>query len=322
MDRQSKARLKWIQHYKEFGDAGLTCRRFGVSRPTLRKWFRRHEQEGEAGLSNRSRRPHKSPSKKIHPEQEQWILELRKERKLGARRIQHELIRLHNYPVSVATIHKVLNQHNVSRLSRKKIPKHYKRYEKSLPGERVQMDTCKIAPGLYQYTAVDDLSRFMVAELYPRQTGENTLDFLEVVLDSFAVPVQVLQTDRGAEFMAMKVQQRLQDLHIKFRPTRPRSPQLNGKVERAQRTIKEEFYSWVDMDSPDLAGELGSWLIYYNYQRVHGSLSCTPSERFCSRIHDAPLWGQIFEQYDDRKERYQERNYKQDLIISKLKRSM
>lgn len=154
---------------------------------------------------------------------------------------------------------------------------------KDLPGEVVQMDTIKIAPGIYQYTAVDDFSRFMMAELYPRRTASDTLQFLELVLDSFAMPVQGIQTDRGGESMALSVQRRLQELCIKFRPTRPAAPHLNGKVERAQRTVLKGLYSNLDVDRADLAEELAVWLIHYNYQRLHGSLGVSPIEKMCER---------------------------------------
>lgn len=77
-------------------------------------------------------------------------MEIRKKRRLGARGIQHELIRLHNYNLSLATIHKVLQSHQVAPLHRLRRDKKFKRYEKKQPGERVQPDTVKIAPGIYQ----------------------------------------------------------------------------------------------------------------------------------------------------------------------------
>ncbi len=59
---------------------------------------------------------------------------------------------------------------------------------------------------------------------------------------------------------------------IKFRPVKPASPHLNGKVERSQRTDLEEFYSTVDLKSPDLSAQLQSWQDHYNQDRPHGSL--------------------------------------------------
>ena len=83
--------------YLQTDDAGLTCRRCGISRPTLRKWTRRYQEVGLVGLKSRSRRPKQSPGRRVFAEQEQWIRELRTERKLGARRIQTELIRLYSF---------------------------------------------------------------------------------------------------------------------------------------------------------------------------------------------------------------------------------
>jgi len=46
-DRTERQRRGWIMAYRVLGDAGAVCRRFGVSRPTLRKWLRRYEQEAK-----------------------------------------------------------------------------------------------------------------------------------------------------------------------------------------------------------------------------------------------------------------------------------
>jgi len=87
--------------------------------------------------------------------------------------------------------------------------KKHKRYQKEVPGERVQIDTCKIRPGMYQFTAVDDCTRYLVVEIYPRRTAKNTLLFLEKVCEEMPFPIQRIQTDRGTEFFAHKVQERL-----------------------------------------------------------------------------------------------------------------
>jgi transposase InsO family protein len=114
------------------------------------------------------------------------------------------------------------------------------------------MDVCKIGPGCYQYTAVDDCSRYIVVGLFHRRTAVNTLSFLDKTVDEMPFAIQRIQTDRGREFFADKVQKRLLSWAIKFRLIKPRSPQLNGKVERAQRTALEEFWSSVELGTPDL----------------------------------------------------------------------
>jgi len=116
------------------------------------------------------------------------------------------------------------------------------------------MDTCKIAPNLYQYTAIDDRTRYRVLRLYARRTVTNTLDFIDCVIDEMPFPIQRFQTDRGREFFAIKVQEKFMEKGIKFRPNRPGSPHLNGKVERSQRTDKMEFYATVDLADEDLDG--------------------------------------------------------------------
>jgi transposase len=122
MDKLQKARLGWIKLYEEVGDAGMVCRRCGISRPTLRKWLKRYEKDGIDGLKELNRKPLNS-QKKITIEQEKFILSLRNERKLGVRRVQSEMKRLHDISLSLATIHKIFKKHNLPYLQKKR---HYR----------------------------------------------------------------------------------------------------------------------------------------------------------------------------------------------------
>lgn len=149
-----RTRLKWVQLYQTTNDAGLVCRRCGISRPTLRKWWRRFQADGEDGLHEHSRTPHKTPSPKVTAHYEKLILKFRRERNLGAKRIQAELLRHHNWRVSTSTIWKVFARHQVPPLRRHRTPQSPIRYGRPVPGECVQVDTMKIAPGIYQYTAL------------------------------------------------------------------------------------------------------------------------------------------------------------------------
>jgi len=247
----------------------------------------------------------------------------RKGQKLGARRIQSELIWRHRWKVSLATIHKVLNRRQVKPLVRLRRKAHFKRYERPVPGDRVQMDTMKLRPGLYQYTAVDDCSRFMVVGIYPRRTAANTLDFLDRVIEEMPFPIQRIQTDRGREFFAHKVQERLVDWAIKFRPVKPRSPHLNGKVEQAQKTVVDEFYSLADLADPDLQDRLEEWQFHYNWLRGHGSLAGkAPIDRVSNRSKQTPFLEQVEAWYDPAKERLREADYSLDLKLAKLKGSL
>jgi transposase InsO family protein len=310
MDADARTRLGWIRLYEQVGNAGLVCRRCGIARPTLRRWWRRYQAEGEAGLEARSRRPHRSPGRKVLAEQEELILRLRRERKLGIKRLRNELVRRRGLELALDTIHKVLVRHGENRLERPRLKrKGTKRYSRPVPGDRVQMDTCKIGPGLYQYTAIDDCSRWQVLAVYPDRSAASTLDFLERVLEGMPFPVQRVQTGRGGEFFAHEVQGELRERRIKFRPNRPRAPHLNGKVERVQRTALEEFWPTVDPKAPDLATRLEEWRTLYNHHHPHGALGGgTPAERIEQLAATIPAPEAVRAAYDPSREPVRSQN--------------
>jgi transposase InsO family protein len=322
VEQAIRTRLKWVQLYQRTNDAGLVCRRCGISRPTLRKWWRRFQTAGEAGLREHSRCPLRTPLPKVTPQYEKLILQFRRKRNLGAKRIQAELLRHHNWRVSTATIWKVLARHQVPPLRRHCTPQSPIRYSRPIPGERVQVDTTKIAPGIYQYTAIDDCTRFRVLGIYSRRTAKNSVRFLEErMIDEFLFPIQRIQSDRGAEFFGLEFQKAMQNNSIKFRPIRPRSPHLNGKVERSQKTDKIEFYTTVDLADSELVQRLEEWQFSYNWHRPHSSLKGkTPMERYCELIEQTPLNEEACQDYDADKEPVQERNYKIEMQLRKLKR--
>jgi transposase InsO family protein len=305
----ARTRLGWVRFCEQVGDAGLVCRRCGISRPTLRKWWRRYQAEGEAGLEARSHRPHRSPNRKIFAEQEALVRRLRRARKLGIEMLRNELARRHGLRLALDTTHKVLVRHGGNRLKRPRLKrKGTRRYSRPAPGDRVRMDTCKIRPGLHQYTAIDDCSRFQVLGVFPRRTAANTLAFLDRVAAEMPFPVQRVQTDRGQEFFAYGVQGRLRDRRIKFRPVgsaapNPRAPHLDGKVERVQRTALEEFWPTVDPKDPGLAAHLAAWQGFYNHHRPHGALGAgTPAERIAELAPKIPTSEAVRAAYDPSRE--------------------
>ncbi len=320
MDLEQRKRLKWVRLFEEYVDAGKVCLKCGISRPTLRKWAKRYSEYGIDGLKDQSRKPQRSPNTKVDSSIEKMILDYRNKRKLGARRLQIELQRNEGVKLSLATIHKVLKRNNCKPLSGKRVKERkFIRYSRPVPGERIQMDTCKIAPSVYQFTAIDDCTRFQVVKLYPRRTASNTLDFLEKVMEEMPFPIQRVQTDRGREFFALKVQERFMEWGIKFRPIKPRSPHLNGKVERVQKTDLQEFYAVEDLKDPKLSENLEHWQFHYNWHRPHSSLNGkTPMEKVCGLSDKTPFWDDVEAMYDENSERIQEQNYMADLTLRKL----
>ena len=172
-----KARRTWVETYRQTGHAGLTCRRCGISRPTLRKWSRRFEADGEAGLTDR-------------------VLSLRRDRNLGSKRLQAELIRLEATRLSTSTIHRVLADAKAKPIRRSKRPKQSKCYNRPTAGDRVQIDSTKVAKGMVQFTAVDDCTRMRVLGLYPDKTGVSAAHFFEEwVLKELPFPIERVQSD-------------------------------------------------------------------------------------------------------------------------------
>ena len=185
------------------------------------------------------------------------------------------------------------------------------------------MDTCKIAPGRYQYTAVDDCTRYRVLRLYTCRTAVNTLNFLNCVIEEMPFPVQRVQTDRGREFFAVKVQERLKQYSIKFRPNKPGSPHLNGKVERLHQTDRAEFYATVDLTDDNLDLLLTEWQHYYNWDRPHSAHhGKSPMEHYFQLSDDTPYSDEAYELYEPSLERIQNPNYRVDLELRRLKRSL
>lgn len=308
-----KARRTWVDTYRETRDAGLTCRRCGISRPTLRKWDRRFKTDGEAGLLSKSRRPHKTAASKRTDALCDRVLTLRKERNLGSKRLQAELLRIDGVRLSTSTLHRVLADADVKPLVRPKRPRHPKRYNRPTAGDRVQVDSMKLANGLIQFTAIDDCTRMRVLGLYPDKTSASAAHFFEErVLKEMPFPIERIQSDRGGEFIGGEFMGTLRRHKIKLRPIRPRSPHLNGKVERSQQTDLMEFYA-LEIDGegryrkakePEgMAERLSAWQQFYNEVRPHGGIGGkTPTQRLAEVAQLTPTRAEMDARYDPSKE--------------------
>lgn len=242
---------------------------------------------------------------------EQLVQSIRTEFKFGPQRIQIHLLRVHQIEISTATIWRVLKKHNVPAIKKYRKHNDYVRYSRPIPGERVQMDVTKIGPRCYQFTAVDDCTRLRALKLYPNKKAESTVDFLGYVLDIFQFPIQRVQTDWGTEFFNDLFQYELAEHFIKFRPIKPRSPHLNGKVERSQLSDKSEFYSTIPRmeRNMSLSPKLLEWQRFYNHKRPHASLNGkTPYEKYQELEHLIPIQPEVTAKYWEKHEEVHSRN--------------
>src|SRR5580704_7206172 len=292
-------RSKFLEHAKRNGNVSATCRYFGISREKFYKWKKRFEQLGAAGLADRPTRPHHSPNATPRAVVSK-VLYLRQNYHFGAGRIRDYVKRFHAIRIAGATVQNILRKHGLGRLpaNQKHQPhgKRWQRYEKPQPGHRLQMDVkfLERIPGakkrLYQFTAIDDCTRIRVLKIYDACNQSTAIDFVDEVIRRLPFRIHVVQTDNGAEFQS-KFHWHLDELDIRHVFIRPRTPRLNGKVERSHRVDNEEFYQLLDKhgisDDVHLFNKkLREWENYYNYDRPHGGLGGqTPFERLLERAN-------------------------------------
>jgi transposase InsO family protein len=280
----------------------------GISRATGYKWLRRFRDEGAAGLVDRSSRPHRSP-RRTPDDVEQRIVALRRRDKVGPWRIGHEL------GLASSTVHRVLVRHGLNRLCWLDRPsgRVIRRYERSRPGELVHVDTKKLgripdgggwrAHGREQrphdrrrrvgfefvHSMVDDHSRLAYSEIHDREDAASSVAFLEHAVAFFAahdVRIERVLTDNAFVYRRSRAWHDALDQHqIDHRRIRPYRPQSNGKVERYNRTLLDEWaYADIFESNEARRDALTRWLNRYNYQRAHRAIGAPPA----SRINNVP----------------------------------
>ena len=184
---------------------------------------------------------------------------------------------------------------------RKRPSRKARRYpELTRPGEKVQIDVKEVpyhclkgaakrdGKHLYQWTAIDECTRFRFVYGYEEHTPENSVDFLERLLRAFPFPIQAIQTDNGIEFTYCFISDQelcpfetaLARKQIAHKLIPPRTPWHNGKVERSHRTDQRCFYDWEKFaDVRELNRKLGAHLAWYNSRLMRSLAWLTPLQR-------------------------------------------
>lgn len=279
--RDISRKLRVLKHVQGSRNVSKTCRYFGISRTSFYEWKRAYQRAGESGLVNSKPCPRNIPLR-IPVEIEKKILYLRKKYHLGQLRISWFLERYHGIKVSPGGVRGVLLRHGLNRLPQnaKKRTVQTHRYEKQVPGHHIQVDVKFLklhdAAGRrirrFQFTAIDDATRVRAFKIYRRHTQENAIKFINYVIAKFPFRIHTVRTDNGHEFQA-KFHWHLADLGIRHVYIKPRTPRLNGKVERSHGTDEVEFYQLLEYtDDVDLNAKLNQWEQYYNFHRPHGAL--------------------------------------------------
>lgn len=177
-------KLKVFKYAQEVGNIAKAFRYYGISRETYYEWQRRYKKDGELGLINSKPCP-QNPKLRVSAAIEEQILHLRQNYHFGADRIAWYLARYHDIKISPAGVYCVLKRNNLNRLPsnmRKRSIKQFKRYEKQVPGHRIQIDVKflnfqKDGENIrrYQYTAIDDSTRARALKIYERHNQATLL---------------------------------------------------------------------------------------------------------------------------------------------------
>jgi transposase InsO family protein len=280
----------------------------GISRVTAHKWVRRWRTEGEAGLHDRSSRPlttpHRTPART-----EAQVCRLRQARKLGPARIGPIL----DLPAS--TVHRILTRHGLNRLAFLDRPtgRLIRRYERDRPGELVHVDVKKLGRipdggghkvhgrhagrpirGMgfdYVHSAVDDHTRLAYSEIHRDEKAATCAGFLDRAAAFFQTVgidrIERVLTDNAWPYRkSFAWRDALARLGASGKLTRAYRPQTNGKVERFNRTLLDEWaYLRPYTTNIERTEALQDFLHTYNHHRSHTALAGQPP---ITRVNNAP----------------------------------
>jgi transposase InsO family protein len=280
-----------------------------ISRQCAYKWWRRYEADGPAGLVDRSSRPRSCPHQ-TSARLERRIVALRQSRKLGPARLAGIV------GVPASTVHRVLVRHGMNRLRWMDRPtgRVIRRIETDHCGELIHIDVKKLARipdggghrmhgragttngsmskrGLgytHVHTAIDAYSRLAYSEFAGPENTDACVAFLDRAVAWFSargITIERILTDNGNGYRSREWKRRCIELGIRHTRTRPYRPATNGKVERFNRTLLDEWaYARLWRSETSRARALASWLHRYNHHRHHTAIGGPPA----SRINNQP----------------------------------
>jgi transposase InsO family protein len=284
---------------------------FMVDPNTARKWAQRYRAEGVAGMSDRSSRPHHSPTR-TSQELVRRIVRLRWRHRLGPVQIAGRT----GLPAS--TVHAVLVRCRLNRLSHidRVTGEPLRRYEHPHPGSLIHVDVTKFGnipdggghrfvgrqqggknkrntPGLprgadykprtgiaFLHTVIDDHSRLAYVEICANEQAATATGVLRRAVAWFTeqgVTVERVLSDNGAAYRSNAWREACTELGITPKRTRPYRPQTNGKIERFHRTLAEGWaYARLYDSDQQRRDALPGWLHFYNHHRVHSAIGNKP----------------------------------------------
>ncbi len=305
LSRQARVRLEMLDWHDRHGRCVTrTARHFGYSRPTLYRWLARYDRHRLESLEDRSSRPARRRRPTWTLAQLVAVRRLRLAYPRWGKDKLAVLLRREGLAISVSMVGRILERLRATgelrepahrRISARKrawrrphAVRKPREFSAVRPGDLVQVDTLDVrpVPGLVlkQFTARDVVSRWDVLELAGSASARSAVAILDALAARMPFAVRAISVDNGSEFMA-GFEQACAERGITLYTLPPRSPKLNGSVERANGTHTTEFYEITDAEPvlADLRPALLAWETVYNTVRPHQALGyLTPAEYLAS----------------------------------------
>jgi putative transposase len=305
ISREARLRLHWMDYYKAHEEnAALTCRHFGISRQTFYRWKRRYDPKNLKTLESRSHRPRRTRQPTYSIELVKAVVKLREEYPRWGKDKLFILLEEKGYQASASMVGRILhyakrrgilkepisNYVSVRKRQRKRsyATRKPRDYHAKASGDIVQLDTLDLRPlpglVLKHFTAHDVVCKWNVLSVHRQATAATAAHFLDTMEDRMPFPIKAIQVDGGSEFDSV-FEEECQKRGIKMFVLPPRSPKLNGGVERAHRTHTEEFYEVTDssFDLAELRQQLLEWETIYNTIRPHQALNYLTPLKFLEK---------------------------------------
>ena len=297
-----EGRLRLCHRIADGWSVAAAAESMNISRQAAHKWWRRYVDEGAGGLVDRSSRPRSCPHQ-TPARVERRIVALRQARRLGLARLAGIV------DVPASTVHRVLVRHGVNRLRWMDRPtgRVIRRIETTRCGELVHIDVKKLArvpdggghkklgrttevrqrqrQGMGGYThihtAIDAYSRLAYSEFAGAENAINCTAFLARAAAWFTergIVIERVLTDNGMGYRSHAWRDTCTELGIEHSRTKPYHPATNGKVERFNRTLADEWaYARLWKSERSRALALDRFLHRYNHHRHHTAIGGPPA---------------------------------------------
>ena len=238
--------------------------RFGRSRQAIYEWRARWDGKSWKSLVEKSHRPHHHPAEHT-PEEKEMILR-RYPRYKDDMMLLWDSLRKSGYTRSYTSLVRVVRKWVQPEIQKRTARKNKPYARAEYPGQKVQVDV-KFVPSYcvtngrkyYQYTAVDECTRWTYREMYEEHSTYSSAQFLANLVKKCPFPIREIQTDNGTEFTNALVQKNcdhkslfenmLDRCDIIYHRIRVATPRHNGKVERQHRIDEARFYKKMRMYS-------------------------------------------------------------------------